>query len=207
MNSSLGIERACLAGIVFGLLFAVASADGRMARNAEERTIAKLASEHPRQGRPRMTHDAHLHLVARAKARDMARRDYFAHVDPDGFGPNRVIAMTGYGLPEHYSKARSGNNVESIVAGTVFTPETAFREWMKSKPHRDHVLAREKFYRDQTRFGVGYFRSPDRILRNYYVFLSAPPSTKKLGKLTKLQRDVFLNKTPRQIARSKGNRP
>ena len=207
MRFGLVTDRVALAGVVFGLLLAVAPTNGRMTRNAEERAIAKLASEHPQHRRPRMTHDAHLHVVARAKARDMARRDYFDHVDPDGFGPNRVITMTGYGLPDHYSKARSGNNVESIVAGTVFTPATAFREWMKSPPHRDHVLARANFYRDQTRFAVGYFRSPDRILRNYYVFLSAPPSTKKVAQLTKRQRDLFLNKTPRQIVRSKGNRP
>jgi uncharacterized protein YkwD len=207
MILGLGNRRIFFASIVSALLFTGPPSDGRMPRNSEERAIAKLASEHPQQRRPRMTHDAHLHIVARAKARDMARRDYFDHVDPDGFGPNRVITMTGYGLPDHYSKARSGNNVESIVAGTVFTPATAFREWMKSPPHRDHVLARANFYRDQTRFAVGYFRSPDRILRNYYVFLSAPPSTKKVAQLTKRQRDLFLNKTPRQIVRRKGNRP
>ena len=170
-----------------------------LSRNAEERAIAKLAAQHPQQGRPRMSHDAYLHLVARAKAQDMARRDFFGHTDPNGIGPNRVISMTGYRLPAHYSKRRNGNNVESLTAGTNYTPQLAFKAWMNSPGHRRHLLASESFYREQTRFGVGYAKSAGSRYKNYYVFVSAPPSTARLKPLSNNTIKLFLTKTPRQI--------
>jgi len=173
-----------------------------LARNAEERAIAKLTADHPKQRRARLSHDAYLHLVARARALDLARRDYFSHVDPDGIGPNRLIKMTGYKLPAHYSGARNGNNVESIVAGTHHTPGTAFQAWMRSSGHRTHLLASEAFYRSQTRFGVGYAKEPASDFGHYFVFVSAPPSEQALSPLTTSVRNLFLTKTAKQIVRS-----
>jgi hypothetical protein len=176
-------------------------AEARLARNAQEREIARLTADHPLQGRLRMNHDAHLHLVARAKARDMARRDYFGHADPDGIGPNHVIRMTGYQLPSHYARGRRANNVESIAAGTNHTARRAFNAWLSSPGHRRHLLATDNFAREQTRFGVGYARSPRSRYTHYYVFISAPPTGQQLAPLTKRTRDLFLNNTPRQIER------
>ena len=177
-----------------------------LSRNAEERAIAKLAAQHPQQRRPRMSHDAYLHLVARAKAQDMAKRNYFGHADQDGIGPNHVIRMTGYKLPDWYPADRRANSVESIAAGTNYDADAAFRAWMKSPGHRQHLLASESFYREQTRFGVGYARSAGSRYKNYYVFISAPPSTKPLPVLSKSKIELFLGKTPRQIERTLGKR-
>ncbi len=176
-------------------------ADARLARNAEERAVARLVDTHPKQGRPRLSHDPHLHLVARAKARDMARRDYFGHVDRDGIGPNHVIRMTGYRLPDFYPTSRRSNSVESIAAGTNYNAQRAFRAWLESPGHRRHLLASEPFYREQTRFGVGYAKSPGSRFKNYYVFISAPPSTQRLAPPSKQMRNLFLKNTPRQIER------
>lgn len=181
-------------------------AQARLARNAQEREVARLVAEHPLQGRPRLVHDAHLHLVARAKARDMARRNYFGHVDPDRIGPNHVIRMTGYKLPDNYSSSRRANNVESIAAGTNYNARRAFEAWLRSPGHRRHLLASDDFGRQQTRFGVGYAQSPGSKFRNYYVFISAPPSSKGPDALTKRTRNLFLNNTPRQIERLRGKR-
>jgi uncharacterized protein YkwD len=186
------------------ILLAVGSphqAEARLARNSQEREIARLVAAHPLQGRPRLVHDAHLHLVARAKAKDMARRNYFGHVDPDRIGPNHVVRMTGYKLPENYSSNRRANNVESLAAGTNYTPKKAFRAWLRSPGHRRHLLASEAFYQEQTRFGVGYAKSPGSQFKNYYVFISAAPTSKRLAPPTKRTRDLFLNNTPRQIER------
>jgi len=190
----------CLLALAAVLQALSLDADARMTRNAEERAIARLVTKHRQQGRPRMTHDAYLHLVARAKAKDMARRDYFGHTDPDGYTPNRVLRLTGYGLPEFYGSA---NSIESIVAGTNYTPSVAFNAWMGSPGHRRHLLAEDTFYQDQTRFGVGYASSSRSQLKNYYVFISAPPSTTPLAAISKSLRKLFLNKTPKQIERSR----
>lgn len=176
-------------------------AEARLARNAQEREITRLVTAHPLQGRPRMKHDAHLHLVARAKARDMARRDFFSHADPNGIGPNHVIRMTGYRLPSNYARERGANNVESIAAGTDYTARRAFKAWLNSPGHRRHLLATDNFARAQTRFAVGYARSPRSRYTHYYVFISAPPTTQRLAPPTKRTRDLFLNNTPRQIER------
>jgi uncharacterized protein YkwD len=176
-------------------------AEARLARNSQEREIARLVAAHPLQGRPRLVHDAHLHLVARAKARDMARRNYFGHVDPDRIGPNHVVRMTGFRLPSYYASNRRANNVESLAAGTNHTPAKAFQAWLKSSGHRRHLLASEAFYQEQTRFGVGYAKSPGSRFKNYYVFFSAPPSTPRLTPPSKQMRNLFLKNTPRQIER------
>jgi len=189
--------------LLAALLLAGPAAEARLARNAEERAVARLVTKHPQQGRSRMTYDAHLHLVARAKARDMARRDYFGHMDPDGYWPNHVVALTGYGFPDHYG---GPNNIESITAGTNYTPRRAMRAWLKSRDHRPHLLATNEFYEAQTRYGVGYARSSRSRYKHYYVFLSAPPSTSPPGALTKTIRRIFLNKTPRQIESSRMKR-
>lgn len=180
------------------LLLAGPAAEARLARNAEERAVASLVTKHPQQGRPRMSHDAYLHLAARARAKDMAKRNYFGHEDPDGYAPNRILELSGYGLPDSYNRP---NNIESIVAGTNYTPARAFRAWLASPDHRPHLLADGAFYEAQTRYGVGYAKSASSRYKHYYVFLSAPPSTTPLGAVSKSLRKLFLNNTPRQIDR------
>lgn len=154
-----------------------------------------------------MVYDSYLHLVARAKALDMAKRDYFGHVDPDGIGANHRLEMTGYGLPDFYNQERSATgNVEALAAGDRHTPRSAFRAWMNSPGHKTHVLATDPFFADQTRFGVGYAKSVRSTYTHYYVFVSAPPSTRKLRPLTKQKANLFLRKTPRQIERLRGKK-
>ncbi len=186
--------------IVSAVLLSCVAADARLPRNSEERAVARLVEKHPQQGRPRMTHDAYLHLVARARAKDMAKRNYFGHTDPDGYAPNRVLNLTGYGLPDTYILS---NNIESITAGTNYTPSRAFQAWLNSPPHRRHILADGQFYEEQSRYGVGYAKSARSRYKHYYVFLSAPPSTNTLATVTKSLQKLFLTKTPRQIDRSR----
>lgn len=143
--------------------------------NAFELEISLLITSHPQQGRAVMVYDPTLSMMARAKATDLGTRRYFAHVDPDGYGPNKAIQLAGYQLPAIYLSTINQNNVESLSEG-VNTPgvQMVFNGWLGSPGHRRHVLAETAFYQGQTRYGVGYANFPS-IQRSYTCFVSAPP--------------------------------
>jgi len=48
--------------------------------------------------------------AAQIKAEDMAKRNYMAHVDPDGYGMNHFINKAGYKLIPAFMKSNSANN-------------------------------------------------------------------------------------------------
>jgi hypothetical protein len=148
---------------------------GAIVPNAFEQEIALLVTSHPQQGRATMVHDPTLNLVARAKAIDLGTRRYFAHVDPDGYGPNKAIQLAGYQLPASYLSSIGQNNVESLSEGVNGpSAQMVFNGWLGSAGHRRHVLAETAFYAGQTRYGVGYANFP-AIQRSYTCFVSAPP--------------------------------
>jgi len=138
----------------------------------EAAVLAKMASE-SEQRRPSVTCNSILAAVARARAADMAARDYFSHTNPDGEGPNFLVEEAGYELPEWYDHSRDANNVESIAAGFE-TASEAWDAWMDSRGHRTHLLGLESFYADQVMVGVGYAYSPDSRFKQYWVVISAP---------------------------------
>ncbi len=139
--------------------------------NQDEFKLFKLISTDPQQMRPLMELDPILCRMARKRAQDMASKNYFSHVSPDGTGPNQVVTKAGYFLPSHYPKAKDANNIESIA--NAYTPATTLSAWKKSPQHHDHVLGVLPFYREQSRIGVGIVRKPGSPLY-YFVFLSAP---------------------------------
>jgi len=59
---------------------------------AEGQQVLNLLKEHPEQARSTITCHPLLEAVASARAQDMAERDYFAHVNPDGYGPNYLYS-------------------------------------------------------------------------------------------------------------------
>jgi uncharacterized protein YkwD len=139
-----------------------------------KRVIAHLMEADRRQHRPDLVADPLLMRVAEKRAQDMATRGYFSHVNPDGYGPNYLLAQAGYPLPEQWLRIRSTNNIESICAG-YSTPELAWKSWMHSTPHRTHLLGLNRFYAEQTRFGIGYAYNPATPYKYYYVVITAPP--------------------------------
>ena len=166
--------------------------------NAVEIQIASLAINHPDQARPTMVYDPLLNLVARTKALDLARRGYFAHVDPDGYGPNKAVQLTGYGLPDWWGDALNSNYIESLGGG-YRSAQAAFEGWMNSPGHRRHLLAESDFYAGQTRYGVGYAELPGSPYRRYYVFLSAPPNDNGDTPLEPYVEWLFGHFTPKEI--------
>jgi uncharacterized protein YkwD len=141
--------------------------------NAEENAIADLMASHPDQGRPTLTCNGILAQVARERAKDMGVRNYFDHVNPDGFGPNYLVNQAGFELPAWYLGSVTANYIESIAAGYLDSGAT-WQAWMQSPPHLRHLLGTDSFYAEQVEFGIGYVEVPGSRFLRYWVVLTAP---------------------------------
>lgn len=166
--------------------------------NADELAMAGMIVGHPQQQRPAMVYDPILHVVARAKAHDLAERAYFNHADPDGYGPNKAVKLAGYELPAWWGDALDTNYIESLVAGFASTA-AAFNALVGSPGHRDHILGEEPFYAEQTRYAVGYANVPGSPHTRYFVFVSAPPNLGANPALQPYTEWLFTHFKPKQI--------
>lgn len=90
--------------------------------------------------------NASLHCAARVHSQDMAVRNYFDHVNPEGESPFVRIDRAGYG---GYAAA-----AENIAAGTD-TPEATVMGWLASDGHCANMLSPE-----YTEIGVGAYEGP-----------------------------------------------
>ena len=163
--------------LAFATLVALATggaANADAALNSQEQALANLVIANPGQHLGPMQLDATLCAVAHAKAADMAQRRYYAHVNPDGHGPNWLVRQAGYPLPAWWGTDPAANYIESIDASEP-TAGDAWNAWMGSPGHKAHILASTAFYRDQTSFGVGYYYDAASPWRHYWVILTAPP--------------------------------
>jgi uncharacterized protein YkwD len=80
-------------------------------------------------GLARLTADGRLRAAANAHSRDMARRRFCAHVNPDGVTPEERMRAAGYPRP-------GGEN----VAQGQPNPHAVMTAWMKSPGHRANIL-------------------------------------------------------------------
>jgi uncharacterized protein YkwD len=118
--------------------------------------------------------------VALAKAMDMAKRNYFAHVDPDGNGINIKIENGGYTLlPDWYSD-RSKNYFESIGAGYDNCKDAIDKliidAGTPSLGHRLHLLGQGTFWNNCYDIGIGEVKvtTPNTATyTSYYSFVIA----------------------------------
>jgi len=100
--------------------------------------------------------------VAEAKAFDLANRNYFDHVDPDGYGINYFIAESGYSLNPEWTVNKSDNNFESLAAGPP-TGSEAIKKLVKdsrdpNRRHRKHLLGLDEWNGNVTDVGIGFSR-------------------------------------------------
>lgn len=142
--------------------------------SSQEIQLAQLLEQDSGQQRVSLTCNNTLAQVAHARAADMAAREYFSHVNPDGYGPNYLVEQAGYTLPSFYGDEPSANNIESIAAGYT-TPELTWQRWLESPSHRSHLLGESSFFADQIEYGVGYAYDPDSPYRHYWVVITARP--------------------------------
>jgi uncharacterized protein YkwD len=117
--------------------------------------------------------------VAQKKAQSMARYNYFAHVEPNGMGPNRRLVLSGYRLPWDYPLDSRANTVESLASGAPNANEAIDQLLIdQGEPgagHRVHLLAIASLFRTHTEAGIGIACNPKSKYMYYYVVLTAPP--------------------------------
>ena len=114
----------------------------------EEAEVEKYLRAQSGQQHPTLKLNSILVEQARRKAKDMAERVYFDHVDPDGFGPDYWVLKAGYQLPDYYGTDPKANYIESIGAGYA-DAASVWNAWMLSQGHRAHLLGENQFYRNQ----------------------------------------------------------
>jgi uncharacterized protein YkwD len=140
----------------------------------QEQAIADYMVTDPNQGRPTMVLDPIIEQVARARARDMAVRNYFSHVNPDGVAANYLLRQAGCQLPAWWGADPTANYVESIAAGSPSASVT-WTAWMNSPPHEVDLLGQNSFFATETHYGVGYYYDPNSTYQYYWVVITAPP--------------------------------
>ncbi|CAN5864010.1 hypothetical protein BH10CHL1_BH10CHL1_35960 [soil metagenome] len=135
--------------------------------NPQEAQLETLFVSDPEQHRQNPTRQDILSQVARARAEDMAQRNYFSHTDPDGHEANFLVEQANYQLPDYYPN--NGNNIESIGLNFTAAADT-WQAWKDSPGHRVHVLGEDPFYADQTDYGLGYAEGGGS---RYWVIITA----------------------------------
>lgn len=103
--------------------------------------------------------------VAQAKAEDMLKRNYFAHVNPDGKGINILLLEAGYQIPAEWAEPKSNNYFESLAAGNstpkegiIYLLKDGGQTDHKKAGHRSHLLGIDKFYSNLTDIGIGWVK-------------------------------------------------
>jgi uncharacterized protein YkwD len=108
---------------------------------AEVQTLVLLVNQHRvARGLEPLEWDDRLARVALEHSRDMSRRNYFGHVDPDGRGPFDRLAAAGIVW------SAAGENVAAGYRG----PRAVLDGWLASPGHRANLESPEF-----TRQGIG----------------------------------------------------
>lgn len=134
--------------------------------NAQEEILFALLLSSFYQERKGIVWNAIVASVARARCLDMAMRNYFGHVDPDGMGPNCHVCLAGFSMPEVYTLFLDANYIESIAAGQT-SSTLAFEALMNSPSHRKHIMGEIDFYRGQRYLGVGFVTVEKSTFKHY----------------------------------------
>ncbi|MFC7866572.1 sigma-70 family RNA polymerase sigma factor [Streptomyces murinus] len=92
--------------------------------------IALVNKERASAGCSALTADPQLQQAAQAHSDDMAARNFFDHVNPDGVDPGQRITAAGY---------RWSTYGENIARGQQ-TPASVMDSWMHSSGHRANIL-------------------------------------------------------------------
>jgi uncharacterized protein YkwD len=115
--------------------------------------------------RPVLLWNEKLAKVAEIKAADMAKRNYFSHQTPEGYGINRMMRMGGYKLDDWLKGQKRTNNFESIGAGVAtgkgMVELLIIDEGVPSLGHRKHLLGMGKFHSSSKDIGIGMAYHPD----------------------------------------------
>lgn len=114
--------------------------------------------ERAKHGLAPLRYNPKLELSAQRHAKDMDKRGYFAHTNPDGMRSSDRIQKTGYGHVD-VKGCRCSYKLflgENIAKGQDSVAQVV-REWMESESHREAILSKE--YKE---IGIG-------IVKNIWV--------------------------------------
>jgi uncharacterized protein YkwD len=117
--------------------------------------------------------------VAQAKAEDMANRNYFSHVDLDGYGVNYFIYKAGYEIPASWYSDKSSNYFENIAAGNA-TADAMVKQLVydggrdnSSAGHRSSLLGISDWNSTCTDIGIGYAYNAGSTYKHYWSVIIA----------------------------------
>jgi len=115
--------------------------------------------------------------VAEQKALDMAEREYFAHVDPDGNAINILIKEAGYEILDSWVEDIRNNFFESIQAGASTGQEVindlVLDEGIDPPGHRNHLLGIDPFWSNCPDAGIGMVRKEGTEYEYYTCIIIA----------------------------------
>ncbi len=127
---------------------------------------------------PALIWDDVLAKEAERKAMDMAGKNYFAHVDKQGYGMNYYVHKAGFSLPEEWLNHKKNNQIESLGANSegpdYFIQQLIIDEGVANVGHRKHLLSMTEFYQQNTHIGIGIAYNPDSEYKYYCCILIAP---------------------------------
>lgn len=121
----------------------------RRRRRGIQRTVLELINEQRRHANRRpLKVSRQLRIAAHGRARDMAKRNYFSHVTPDGEPwyrrVERALGTRGWHIGEN-------------IAQNQETASEVVIDWMRSPGHRENILAAHF-----THMGLSLVRDGDR---------------------------------------------
>lgn len=121
------------------------------AKKVEYLTAKFINERRVDRGRDRLDTDTALVSAAREHSRDMARRGFFDHVNPDGDSPHdrcHRYDNVGECITQVYGFSRSAGR----IAGDIV------EQFMKSKRHKKNIMDPENH-----RMGVGVWKKGDKV--------------------------------------------
>lgn len=126
---------------------------------------------------PPLKWNKNLAAAAQRKAEDMAKRNYMAHVDPEGYGMNYFIQNSGYQLNPSWLTSISDNYFESISAGSS-NPREAIIVLINDAGvigygHRKHLLSMGDFRKPCYDIGIGWGYNINSTYKTYCCVLIA----------------------------------
>ena len=125
--------------------------------------------------RPALIWDEDLAKFARAKAEDMANRNYFDHVNPDGKAMNIILSEGNYPLPTYFPVTKKDNSIESIVAYSdgpqMFLELLIVDAGIPNVGHRKHLLGMDEFNSKHTHAAIGIAYNPNSTYKYYGCIL------------------------------------
>ena len=111
--------------------------------------------------------------VAETKAADMARRNYFGHTDPGGYGMNYYINKAGYSLNPSWLRKKNENHFESIMADAEDGEDAIYAliidKGVPSFGHRNHLLGIGNWNASLTDIGIGFARRDSGSTYTTYI--------------------------------------